>query len=83
MAFYEETTTVALFGPDPRSVQRTNYLSAIVTVVGIVATFAVALTRNPLEIIHVFFAVCVLMVAVPEFILPDSRHIKDLICFES
>ena len=35
MAYYDDSANVALFGPDPKSVQRTNYLCAGVTVAAI------------------------------------------------
>ncbi|EGD78346.1 hypothetical protein PTSG_09412 [Salpingoeca rosetta] len=69
VGYHDDDASVALFGPDPKSVQRTNYICAAVTVAAVTATIAFAFTRDSLEIIHIFFAVGVVLVAIPEFVL--------------
>eukprot|EP00043_Microstomoeca_roanoka_P015459 m.154960 g.154960 ORF g.154960 m.154960 type:complete len:128 (-) comp16264_c1_seq7:1687-2070(-) len=64
-----DPASVALFGPDPASLQRTHYLFAAITVVAVAVTIAFALTRKTVDAIHVIFAIGVILVAIPEFVL--------------
>eukprot|EP00056_Hartaetosiga_gracilis_P018126 m.9754 g.9754 ORF g.9754 m.9754 type:complete len:126 (+) comp6410_c0_seq2:164-541(+) len=70
MSFYNNRENVALFGPDPKSVNRNNYICAGVTLVAIITSLALMFTkRRTLEGSHVFFALTIIVISIPELII--------------